>query len=536
MAKGSPCSCGKCNTRLNCTQGEIVGGAGAINGGAQCCTCVPTRICMSLVFDDYDSRRVTVPIDCVTGAYFGVWQINSQALIIRFEMYLDVEGNCWAMLSSDQLGLTLTEAYDNRLYVPLAGSFDDQYSAALRRSTCLNPDYDFDLDLSPLGAGSVTLQIRRAAYVASRQADRNWQIDPYKCMCQCACISIEFPDGSVVRETVCLNESNQWVAEFDPLDNNFVIITKESGSDEPTLLSMQSSIGDGDIIPAECGCMTNMTAQWNTSYGRVKITCSNQGCIDCNCWCRDLCITYQNDTERIIKFATWDEELELWQVDVAGEDAEESQLITVSKQCNAATGVTQLRMTSHFGNGDAVDIDCPQISAAWSLQDYSGVPFVITAECAVCGDCPEPGDLEPCGCYDFIPETLYATFSPAATVPPDPPETPGQNAACTGAGGVIVLRALRAAGAVIGWFGCGYPFAGCPDLRVCLEMRCVEPLANAAGLQLTITYDGDSAGDLFPDESSCEPYSGSWLGINKDPICCQSEGTVENLYDIHITE
>jgi len=535
--KGSPCSCGKCNTKLNCSQGSIDGGAGAINGGAQCCKCVPTRLCFVLTMPDYTVRKQTIKIDCVTGAFFASFDFAGTVLDVRFEVTQDVEGECWVMLASDFLGLGASVGgYDTRLYQELAGTFDDEYGRLTRRVTCLNPNYEFDLDLegTAFGSGVAVLEIRRASYIAATDPDRNWQIDPYACMCQCACIELITLAGAVFRQVVCIDD-NIWNATFEITDDQYVIVTRESAEGEPTRLSMTSSIGDGEEISAECGCMTNMVAEWETSYGTVKITCSKAGCVDCTCWCEYVCITYQDDVMRSTYIAQWDDELGGWSASLETSEDGYPTTFVIIKSCDASRGVTQLRMSSDIGTGDAVDVECPQVSAVWILENYAGRPYTVSVECAVCEECPGPTDMEPCGCYDFIPETIYATFTPG-TPPPDPPETPGQNAACTGADATIVMRAQRAAGAVVGWFGCGYPFAGCPDLRVCLELRCATPAADGSGLELTIRYDGDEVHRIFADDSGCDPYFGAWTGINKDQTCCQSLGIVENVYDITITE
>ncbi len=535
--KGSPCPCGKCDTRLNCSQGSIVGGAGAVNGGAQCCKCVPTRLCFMLTMPDYTVRKQTVAIDCASGAHFVSFDFSGTVLDVRFEVAQDAGGECWVMLGSNLLGLGASVGgYDTRIYQTLEGTFEDEYGKLTRRSVCQNPNYEFELDLAgtSFGDGVAVLQIRRAAYVAASEADRNWQVDPYACMCQCACIELVTLDGEVFRETVCI-EGGIWNAPFDILDDQWVIITRESAEGDPTRLSMRSSIGDGEELSAACGCITNLYAEWETSYGTVKITCSKQGCIDCTCWCEYICITYQDDVRLESVIAQWDDDIGGWAGSLTTSDDGYPTTFTIAKSCDAARGVTQIRMSSDIGSGDPVDIECPEISTFWLLEDYFGRPLTVTVECAVCEECPGPTTVEPCGCYDFIPEKLYATITPG-TPPPDPPETPGQNASCVGADGTIVLRAQRAAGAVVGWFGCGYPFAGCPDVRVCLELRCASSSADGSGLELTIRYDGDFAHALLPDASGCDPYSGSWLNINKDQTCCQSTGIVENVYDITITE
>jgi len=538
MGKGSGCCCGKCDTRLNCSQGQFTGGANTVAGGAQCCKCVPTRLCFALEFADYTTVRQTVKISCEEGFWFATFSINGSVLSLRLEIVQDVDGDCWMALSSTQLRLVLHPAgYDDRLFQPLIGSFDNQYDATIRRSTCLNPEYEFDIDLSGYGKGMSRLTVNRARYVSSKNGSRNWQVDPYACMCQCVCISIEHIDGSKYRQIVCL-EGDRWVAGFDILDNQYVIVTRESAVGEPTVLSMESSVGLGERVGAECGCLTNMYAEWQTAYGLVKITCAGKGCIDCNCWCEDLCFEYQDDVQRVSVIATWDPESEGWAADLLLEGNQYPTRVIVIKVCNAEIEQTQLVLDSPFGESTPQNIECPEIFATWNfVKPGTDQPIRLTVNCATCGTCQGPVAQEPCGCYEFIPETLYATFSPSADVPPDPPETPGQNAACAGASGVIVMRALVAAGAVAGWTGCGYPFAGCPTLRVCLEMQCITESVDASGLRLRITYS-DAGTDVvkFPDEHACEPYYGLWKLINKDPLCCQSTGTVENLYDITITE
>ena len=532
------CCCDKCDTRLNCSAGSIIGGAGTVNGGSQCCKCVPTRLCFTLTMPDYTVRRQVIKIDCITGAYFASFDFAGTVLDVRFEVIQDVEGNCKVMLSSSFLSLgPSVGGYDTRLYQDLAGSFDDSYGKLTRRVACQNPNYEFELDLEGTSfvEGIAILQIRRAAYIAAAESDRNWRVDPYACMCQCACVELTTLSGEVFKQITCIDGNNQWNAPFDLLDDQWVIVQRLSADDEPTRLSMTSSIGDGEEISAECGCMTNMYAEWETSYGTVKIKCSKQGCVDCNCWCEFLCITYQDDVRREIAIAQWTDEVGGWEVSLNTSDDGYPSTFVITKTCDAARGVTQISMSSDIGDGDPIDVTCPQIEAIWSLENYSGRPYTVSVECSVCEECPGPATMEPCGCYDFIPETIYATISPG-TPEPDPPETPGQNASCVGANGTIVLRAQRAAGAVVGWFGCGYPFAGCPDLRMCLELRCVAPASDGSGLQLTIRYDNDAVHTIFADEASCDPYSGAWRGINKDQTCCQSVGIVENVFDIVITE
>lgn len=547
MAKGSGCCCGKCQAHLHCR-----GGAGT------CCKCVPSRICVSIYppssgtycdlhapdDDPYGPALVkTFLWDCALNSYSGSFRVNGIDIPFTFAFLREDDGTCWFTLESDCLGYSSEFGYDNRLKVPVAGSFDNQYEGAERINSCANPEFDFIANLTPCAAscGDVLIRVAAADYQpAPDEPRRGWTHDPYSCYCGCVCITLTTPDG-VFQQKTCIDPNNDsWNVSWTSIGSVTVYLASAPG--DRTILRMESSIGSGDEVYATCTCREGMFAEWNLgSYGSVKITCDpNRGCIDCKCWCRCVCMTYFDDHVMRIVRACWDEYRQSWSATFV--DAEYGEISAeIRLVCDPGTGITYLSLATNLSGAEDVPAGCPEISASWSLRKADYSPATISISCDTCGRCLQLGSMEPCGCYDFIPDTLYATFSPNA-LPPQPPAA--RDKSCTGATGVITLRFdsdLQC------WLGSGTPFSGCAT-RIWLKLACVDntPGAGRVGLSVGPTLSSVLTGGevgLPSALAACAPFEASWQSLHygSTDLCCgTTSGPFDiidsNAYDITITE
>lgn len=232
-------------------------------------------------------------------------------------------------------------------------------------------------------------------------------------------------------------------------------------------------------------------------------------CRDCNCWCRCVCITYNDGVDAGTTRVCWDEYTESWAFAIGADD------LSISLHCNRATGQTQLALT-HPWDGSPLyqDANCPEVSASWSFEKDDTTPVSVSILCDSCGECTG-GNPGHCGCPEPLPAVIYATFSPGTS--PGPPEPYPKS--CTGATGTIPMTWDDNASA---WLGTGRPFAGCSTL-VYLRIIC----AGSEEMTLELGSSWAALSDMGTVAITCDPLEGEWIGITPllaTDACCGTSG------------
>lgn len=435
MTKGSGCCCSPCETN-----------ASGVNLSGVCCKCMPKRICVSVYTpagadcpcgtppegDPY-GPVITIKMSFVCdvpngvgfttgGGYTGFFMCGNVKVDLTFSPERDANGDCWFYLASSRLGYVNgpflgTGPYDTRLRLPMGGPYHDDMD--LRREQCASPDFDFTVDMSGASSacGTALIQVRPADYMSRSRAQRNWVPAP-DCWVECVCLTLTTGGVEYTVQTCWDASIRGWRGTFVTGPDSFVSATvfRDSAPGDPTVLHLESDLGNGAPLAATCDCHRGMLAEWDLSGPIIGIAGNLAvGCADCKCWCRCVCIVYSDSHNAGVAQACWDEYTQGWGAEFTfGDPVPESATVGIGFDCNPRTGETKLKLATDVGvvldtSANPVSISCPDIAASWDVLKPDGDTARISIQCDECGQCKNLINA-PC-CPRPIPIVLMATVT-----------------------------------------------------------------------------------------------------------------------------
>lgn len=424
------CCCPACMTNMGTRQ-----------FGDSCCKCIPKRICVTVYppenrnsycpcSDSPDDEpygpiaRMTLHLDCSErhGRYIGSFACGrtstDQLIDLKFTFerltFLDGTSGCFFILESAALEY-LPHDYpspDTRILLPLGGPYADP---DVMRSECVNAgEFEFVVDLGTAfpGCGDAIIKVSAADFMEEPKP-----VVPLPKPCFCACVHLKLLYGGLETTIVaCWDEFGGWQGVFspNPSEDYHVKVYLDSPDGElPTILRLESDLGNGAAKNAICDCRPTMYAEWDLyeSGAKISIVCDPyMGCADCKCFCRCVCIVYSDSRNAAVAHACWDEAYHWWEAVFElddGDVAVKAQLI-----CDPATGVTKMHLFTSLGDPlpSAISaITCPDVAASWQIAKYNGDTATISVVCDTCGACRNLVRI-PC-CPVPIPVILWVTVT-----------------------------------------------------------------------------------------------------------------------------
>jgi hypothetical protein len=470
---------------------------------------------------------------CVGGVYSGDGFICGGTLVDIEISFDTTDGECSAMLTSSCLGYTqVGSGTDNRLKLPMGVVGSAPYDNDVKKQSCLDFTFLFEIDLSTCDdtceTAIILIQPDNTQCFGTRM-EKDTKIGTgteENCYYTRVCMTYtQHATGNGTGNTeseVCITTDTEggddtWVATF--LEGSVTATVSQDGSNLDQLtLSITSGTPD-TATQTVTDCLTDFDITWTIDNGDILRARGSQraGCQDCKCLCKCLCITRvnTNDGSATKSLVCWDENPgtgpEGWLGPGTGTSLE---LNVTCDYCNDNTVI----LFNIDGTVAHTPGTCPDVDISTTVE-IDGVSYEYYILCDKCVPCVLPDEIEDfCGC-DTIPYSFTATIEDVSD--------------CDCADEVTTTMYYNFDPVNPAWFGVFANLCETSDIQVTLVCGGESCSDNDGCEKFELTICGNaSCAEVSAD--CCDPFELVFTGLGGGCEVCDEPAT--SAFNVRLTE